>query len=304
LCVKNLQGTTIAPYIRFCSGIQADIRDDLQPDAGRHMDELFAKHQQAGIPRWDLAKAKSMETWAHRTIDSYKVLQPTLGLNVIEGVYGQNGNAFNSGPGPGGKPEIFLTNMLIFGKDAFRVDIIGHYLAGHEPGNFGLFHIGKDRGVSTALNPKNIPLYLWEDSGPKLAPLDQFPRTRLASPYLTRPGEAEYHICDEPFTYPPESVAANHSGDGRPSMRLLGESRSVDRADSRLVFEFYLPQGGFASVGLYDAAGTRVGVLEEGWLMRGLHATEWAPNLAPPGTYACRLRADGVDVSGRVRVTG
>ena len=73
-----------------------------------------------------------------------------------------------SAPEQGGVPEIFMTNVLIFGKDAFRVDIIGHWLGGHEPGNFGLFHIGKERGVSTALNPHNIPIYRWEDAGPKL----------------------------------------------------------------------------------------------------------------------------------------
>ena len=79
-----------------------------------------------------------------------------------------------------------MTNVLIFGKDAFRVDIIGHWLGGHEPGNFGLFHIGKERGVSTALNPHNIPLYRWEDAGPQLIALDQVARTPLAS---SVPGE-------------------------------------------------------------------------------------------------------------------
>jgi hypothetical protein len=101
-----------------------------------------------------------------------------------------------------------MTNMFIFGKDAFRVDIIGHYLAGHEPGNFGLFHIAKERGVSTALNPRNIPIYLWQDSGPELSPLDRIPRTPLSTPYLAKPGEARYHLCNEPFAYAPEPVSA------------------------------------------------------------------------------------------------
>jgi len=33
LCVKNLQGTNIRPYIRFCGGVQEAIADDFQPDA-------------------------------------------------------------------------------------------------------------------------------------------------------------------------------------------------------------------------------------------------------------------------------
>ncbi len=229
LCVKNLQGTNIKPYIRFCTGLQDEIRRDFQADAQSHIDDLFAKHKQAGIPRWDVPNARSVEMWAHRTIDSYELLKPTVGLNIIEGVYAQNGNAFTRGPGPRGKPEIFMTNMFIFGKDAFRVDIIGHYLAGHEPGNFGLFHIAKERGVSTALDPRNIPVYLWEESGPKLTPLDRFTRTPLATPYLTRPGDAEYHLCNEPFAYAPEPVSACLSGDDGPRMQVLGQWRPGPR---------------------------------------------------------------------------
>ena len=168
-----------------------------------------------------------MEIWAHRTIDSYMLLKPTVGLNIIEGVYAQNGNAFSRGPGPGGKPEIFMTNMFIFGKDAFSVDVIGHYLAGHEPGNFGLFHIAKERGVSTALDPGNIPIYLWEESGPKLTPLDRFTRTPLLTPYLAKPGEAEYHLCNQPFAYAPESVSACPSGDGKPRIFRRSESAAL-----------------------------------------------------------------------------
>jgi hypothetical protein len=152
-----------------------------------------------------------MEMWVHRTIDSYSLIRSSILLNIIEGVYAQNGDGFSRGPGPNGVPEIFMTNVLIFGKDAFRVDIIGHWLGGHEPGNFGLFHLAKERGVSTALNPHNIPVYRWEDSGPKLAPLDQFARTPLTTPYLAKQGEPRFHLCNEPFAYPAEPVSASLS---------------------------------------------------------------------------------------------
>ena len=55
LCVKNLQGTNIQPYIQFCGGLQKEIVQDFQPDAQRHVDDLQDKHQQAGIPRWETA---------------------------------------------------------------------------------------------------------------------------------------------------------------------------------------------------------------------------------------------------------
>ncbi|MHC4629822.1 MAG: DUF362 domain-containing protein, partial [Planctomycetota bacterium] len=45
LCVKNLQGTNIMPYIRFCGDLQDEIRQDFQADAQRHIDDLWAKHK-------------------------------------------------------------------------------------------------------------------------------------------------------------------------------------------------------------------------------------------------------------------
>ena len=227
LCVKNLQGMNVPPYIRFCGGVnQPAIAADLQPDAQRHVEALYEKHLKAGMPRWEAAKGLYMEMWAQRTIDHYKLIQPSVGLHVIEGIYAQNGDAFDGGPGPSGLPEVFMTNVLVFGKDAFRLDIVGHWLGGHEPGNFGLFHLARERGVSTALDPRNIPVYAWEDDGPKLTPLERFERVRLLTPYLEKPGEARFHMVDEPYAYPAEAKAACLSGgDGRASARSARAAR-------------------------------------------------------------------------------
>ena len=294
LCIKNLQGTNIKPYIQFCGGLQAAIAQDFQPDAERHVDELHAKHRQAGIPRWDTERGRHMEEWVQRTIDSYALIRPSILLNIIEGVYGQNGNGFNGGPGRDGVPEIFMTNMLIFGKDAFRVDIIGHWLAGHEPGNFGLFHIGRERGASTALNPRNIPVYRWENRGPKLTPLDRFARTPLKTPYLQKESEPQYHLCDEPFAYPAEPVSACLSGGERPGLRVLGQAKP-GQGPSSLVVEYNLPADGHASLEMYDAFGERVAVLARGWSRRGVHMADWSTERTASGVYGCRLMAHGVD---------
>jgi uncharacterized protein (DUF362 family) len=294
LCVKNLQGTNIPPYIRFCGGIQNSIAQDFQPDAQLHVDDLQAKHRQAGFPRWETEKAGWMEMWAQRTIDSYTLIKPSVGLNIIEGVYAQNGNGFERGPGPSLTPEIFMTSVLIFGKDAFRVDIIGHWLAGHEPGNFGLFHIGKERAVSTALNPRNIPIYVWEDSGPRLTPLDRLTRTPLKTPYLTKQGEPEYHLCNEPFIYPAEPTAACLSGKDTPGLRVLGQNRPRSGRSS-LVIEYNLPSEGYASLDLYNAAGDRVGALAQGRIGRGVHMASWDTHQTASGIYYCRLRTSGLD---------
>ncbi len=289
LCVKNLQGANVPPYIRFCQGVQKSISQDFQSDAEAHVEALYTKHREAGMPRWETEKGAWMEMWAQRTIDAYSLIKPAIGLNIIEGVYAQNGNGFQRGPGASLTPEIFLTNVLIFGKDAFRVDIIGHWLGGHEPGNFGLFHIGRERGVSTALNPRNIPIYLWDDNGPKLTPLDKLTRTPLKSPYLQKSDEPEYHMCDEHFAYPAETTAACISGREAPGLAVLGRHRQG------LVVEYNLPSEGYGSLDLYDAAGDRVGVMARGRMSRGVHMAEWKAEGMGSGIYYCRFRTAGVD---------
>jgi uncharacterized protein (DUF362 family) len=214
LCAKNLQGMCISPYIRFCEGIQktlshpANILKDFQPSLAENVAALYKTHLQAGIPRWDRPgmnydSGHGMEMWAQRTCDSLSVTK--AGLCIIEGIYGRNGNGFMRGPGPGGKAQDFMTNLIIFGKDPFRVDIIGTWLAGHEPGNFGLFHIAKERGLSNVINPREIPVYLWERGNPQPVHLNAFVRVPLKCTYLRRDydnqDEPIYHMVDEPFDY-------------------------------------------------------------------------------------------------------
>jgi hypothetical protein len=295
LCVKNLQGTNVPPYIRFCGGINPAIADAFQPDAQAHVDDLYEKHRRAGLPRWDTAKGAWMEMWAQRTIDHYALVRPTVGLHVIEGVYAQNGDGFDGGPGPSGLPEVFLTNVIVFGRDAFRVDIVGHWLGGHEPGNFGLFHLAKERGVSTALDPRNVPVYEWTKRGPKLAPLDSFARQPLTTLYLQREGEERFHLCDEPFAYAPEPKAACLSGGARPSLTALGPA-SGEEGGRSFACEYGLPEDGLAALEVYDDAGRRAGVVSAGRAARGIHAATWEPGAAAPGTYWWRLRTAGLDL--------
>ena len=294
LCVKNLQGTNMPPYIRFCGGIQNVIAQDFQPDAQTHVDDLYEKHRRAGMPRWHTERGAWMEMWIQRTLDHYSLIKPSVGLNMIEGIYAQNGDGFDGGPGSDGAPEIFLTNLLIFGKDAFRVDIVGHWLGGHEPGNFGLFHVARERGLSTALNPLNIPVYLWEDKGPKLTPLEQLSRTPLKTPYLEKSGESRFHMCDEPFAYAPETSSSSMSRLEAPRFRVLGRNNPV-QGESSLVVEYSLPADGSLSLDLYDAFGERVAIMADGWRSKGVHMASSNLRLKSSGTYFCRLRNAGVD---------
>ncbi len=214
LCAKNLQGMCVSPHVRFCEGADATLKHpehilkDFQSGLVDRITKLHAQHLAVGFPRWDrpgggYSSGYGMETWAQRTCDSLSVTN--IGLNVIEGIYGRNGNGFMSGPDPNGKAEDFMTNLLIFGKDPFRVDIIGTWLSGHEPGNFGLFHIAKERGLSNVVNPREIPIYLWDKNNPQPTSLNNFERVPLVTTYLRRDyngqTEAQYHLVDEPFDY-------------------------------------------------------------------------------------------------------
>jgi len=128
-----------------------------------------------------------MERWVQRTIDHYALIQPSVGLHVDRGHLraGRRRLRRRAGPERPAQPVHDERPHLRQGRvpDGHRRTLAG----GHEPGNFGLFHLGKERGVSTALDPRNIPVYAWEDDGPKLTPLDRFERTALPTPYLEKP---------------------------------------------------------------------------------------------------------------------
>lgn len=203
LCAKNLQGMCVSPHVHFCEGVNATLAHpaavlkDFQAGLKEAVAKLHARHRAAGYPRWDRPgedynSGYGMEMWAQRTCDSLSV-SPT-GLNIVEGIYGRNGNGFMKGPGPKGEAEDFMTNLLIFGKDPLRVDIIATWLAGHEPGNFGLFHIAKERGLSNVVNPADIPVYRWNAGTPQSAALSSFQRTPLKTYYLQKNGEPYYHL--------------------------------------------------------------------------------------------------------------
>ncbi len=295
LCVKNLQGTNINPYIRFCGGLLKSIADDFQPDAQAHVDELFARHQKAGLPRWDTEKAAWMEMWIQRTIDHYALIKPKTVLHMIEGIYSQNGDGFDGGPGSDGTPDKFLTNLVIFGRDAFAVDIIGHWIGGHEPGNFGLFHIGRERGVSTALDPRNVPVYFWEDSGPRLARLEEIPRTPMSTIYLPRADEPRFHMISEPFRYPAENRVACLSGGSRPNLRDLGPAYASPGCPAS-VLELSLPREGSARVEVLDRHGDRLFLQEFPHLSQGIHMIQWNTARLSPGKALGRLSVAGAQV--------
>jgi len=94
------------------------------------------------------------------------------------------------------------TNMLMFGKDRLRLDMIGMWLGGHEPGNVNLFRIAKERGLLDTFNPHEVPVYEWEEGQkPVRRQLSSFQRTPFPTYYLSNDGEPKYHLVNERFDY-------------------------------------------------------------------------------------------------------
>lgn len=317
LCAKNLQGTCVHPYVHFCEGVSSTKRQpnnvlkDFQPDMEEHINELYSQHLADGIPRWDKPGGSGgywMETWAQRTCDSLSVIN--TGLNIIEGIYGRNGNAFLVGPGPGGKAEDFMTNILIFGKDPFLVDIVGHWLGGHEPGNFGFFHIAMERGLCKTINPMGIPVYLWENGVPGLTQLTSFQRTLLATPYLRQDyggnRENEYHLVSEPFDYGPvtsvestERKSTSGKYEKKPDACFLGQN-FPNPFNGSTIIEYDLLRNGHVSLEIFDSSGQLIDVLANEWQMKGTHAVSWNAGNRPSGIYFYKFRTDGFEKMGKM----
>jgi uncharacterized protein (DUF362 family) len=132
------------------------------------------------------------EIWAHKTCDNAQTLK--TGLAVIEGIYGRSGDGFGLGTD-------YLTNLLMFGKDKLRLDMIGMYLGGHEPGNVNFFRIAKERGLLDTFNPHEVPIYEWVNGKAVPRKLSDFTRTPLPTYYLQRDNEPRFHLVNERFDY-------------------------------------------------------------------------------------------------------
>ncbi len=202
LSVKNEQGLVVRPYVRFCPGwsMVTGAPDFMQPnicsDVEQKVTRYFESHRRMGYARYDSTHDLSpirQEIWAHKTCDNQSVLK--TGLAMIEGIIARDGNGFGIG-------NDHLANVVMFSKDKFRLDLVGLWLGGHEPGNVHWCRIAKERGLTDTFNPWDVPIYEWEDGGtPTPRKLTDFPRTPLVTYYLPKEGEPEYHLVNEPFDY-------------------------------------------------------------------------------------------------------
>ena len=305
--IKNLQGVTGRVFHRFCNASNFFLTIDeryhrfFQPDYVDRIAELHKKHLEAGIPRWNSVALQAsytglnMERWSNRMLDSFSVTtRETSGIiHIVEGIYGRDGNGFTLGPweenGKQDRAKDYMSNNILFGLDAFRVDIIMHWLAGHEPGNFGLFHIGIERGLSDVLDPFDIPVYLWENGVATKVSLDTFKRTPLLTQYLPLEGENRYHMCNEPFDYKSwkttGKIAKNEA-----SIRALGTD-----SKGHIVMDMKVPQKGNVFIEIVDSNGELLHRMHADHLEPGVHQVVW-DGFAAPGIYTTYVKGMEWDV--------
>jgi hypothetical protein len=290
LCAKNLQGSIAYPYVRHCYSYGRDMglmEGDMVSDSFDTIQANYERHVSEGIPRWQVpgTNARSslgMETWATRCLDNNSVTKP--GLHIIEGVYGRDGN-FIDGPHDG-LAEDFMTNLIVFGKNPFYVDIIGHWLGGHEPGNFGLYHLAKERGFIDHFNPSEIPLYSWDENGEAtLSQLEDFERHELRTLYLPQDGEDEYHMCNEPFDYAATAIFKRETI----SKEFMLLQNYPNPFNPSTTISFYMPKNGQARLEVIDLRGSVVDVLHNQWTRKGKHMVVWNARFKPSGTYFYRF---------------
>ncbi len=321
-CVKNLQGTIVKPYQQHCYpslgyNPPSDI-DDV--DTGHLVENRFdlieanyLRHKDK-IPRWDKPGRSGgvwQETWATRCLDNNSVTK--AGLHVVEGIYGRDGN-FVNGPSLGdnnqdGLATDYMSNVIIFGKNPFHVDVIAHWIAGHEPGNFGLLHMAKERNFSKKLNPADIELYEWKDDGTATSrTLEYFNRTPLKTYYLQRDyddqTEPYWHLCDEPYDY--SATAIQEDNDRITPNNFELKQNYPNPFNPITTIEFSLKNATHVNLTLFTITGRKVATLINRQMPAGEHQYEVAVDAVnmqlSSGTYIYTLKTKEYIKSKRMTV--
>ncbi|MHB9028350.1 MAG: T9SS type A sorting domain-containing protein [Candidatus Latescibacterota bacterium] len=317
LCCKNIQGSIAHDYQQFCADWGAKMSIDQNDRVTGAYDAIkknFERHLAGGVPRWDKPSGNSFngglghETWVTRTLDN--IAASNYGIHIIEAIVSRDGQGNEDyGPNPQdqnhtfgatgvsttGKAWDYMQNMIIFGKDVFRTDIIGKWLGGHEAGNFGLFHCALDRGMSTALDPRRIPVYIWENGTATLTKLEDLPVTPLLTYYLARNynGQTEkiYHLCNEPVDYVKfqGAISGVSDRDAAPRSFVLHQNHP-NPFNPYTSIEYVVPKGGQVRLEVYNASGQLMDVLVDGYRSPGAHMAAWNAHSRASGTYFYRFR--------------
>jgi len=167
----------------------------------------------------------------------------------------------------------------------------------------------------------NIPVYRWENGVPVLTPLTDFEPTPLKTYYLQRnyggDNEPKYHLVDEPFDYPSETISVGQSSyhktdvwggrkrtagvgfnkggtsgyTGSPDAYVLGQN-FPNPFNPTTFIEYHIPRDGNVKIEIFSESGQLVDVLVDKWHMRGVHVLPWNAKSKASGIYFYRFMTD------------
>lgn len=154
LCCKGLQGVIATGYKHFCSGLEGletlppEILEHFQPDFIEKILAENERHMAMKFPYWGLQvdrkyNVASFETWGQRIADAVSIFKPYekhFLLNVVEGIIGRNGTAFNQG-------FDVPVGLVVAGVNPVHVDAVAGFLMGHDPRYVPFLIIANERGL-------------------------------------------------------------------------------------------------------------------------------------------------------------
>ena len=159
----------------FCSSLEGienspeEIRAHFQPNLKEDIMANYKRHVAEGWPFWNKGVERD-ETWSQRIGDALLGVKPWL--NIVEGIIGRDGTAFNQG-------KDVLCNFVVAGVHPVHVDAITTYLMGHNPERINYLMIARERRLGK-INPHEIDVYVLGDDGfTKCTDLDSIGRCPL-----------------------------------------------------------------------------------------------------------------------------
>jgi len=308
LSCKNHQGSVANKYQRFCQGnlaLEGYHHEHLVDDVVKKMEISYKRHLDQGFPLWDKGydfyrQKNTTEIWCHRTLDN--VSSTKMGLAIVEAISGREG-CFHRGPNSPrhntkGVTEArdFMTNFILFGKDALLVDNVGTWIGGHEPGNFGFFHIAMERNLSKVLDPRKIPVYIWDDGAATRVPLEMLQQYPIRANYIPKkPDDSKtgnvYYLYNEPFDY--SAIAQGDlEGSFMPGSRVLDNS-SPGSGNPTIAIEYTMPASDYARIDIFDSYGKHIDRILKGFVHKGPGCAVWDISNRPSGTYSYRFQTRG-----------
>lgn len=157
LCCKGLQGVIASGYKHFCAFMDEfddpkhyppEVLEHFQPNFRERVIAEYERHLKMGLPLWDSNPDKKygigrFEAWAQRVVDAVAAFTPYeehFLLNVVEGIIGRDGTAFNQG-------KDVPVGSVVAGINPVHVDAVASFLMGHDPRYVPFLVIANERGL-------------------------------------------------------------------------------------------------------------------------------------------------------------